>query len=192
MSLDESYWDERYKSGQTGWDLGAISEPLKTYFDQLTDPDIRILIPGGGNSYEAEYLFNKGFKNIFVIDLSQNALENFAMRVPEFPKDHLIHDDFFNLNGKFDLIIEQTFFCALDPSLRPSYARQMHSLLYPQGKLAGLLFNFPLTSEGPPFGGDLEEYKNYFEPFFQIEILKPSYNSIPPRSGRELFFKLKK
>lgn len=37
MALDELYWDQRYQNKQTGWDLGAISPPLKAYFDQWSD-----------------------------------------------------------------------------------------------------------------------------------------------------------
>ncbi len=53
-----------------------ISTPLKEYFDQLTNKEIRILILGGGNSYEAEYHHKLGFKNVFVIDYTPTALSN--------------------------------------------------------------------------------------------------------------------
>ncbi|MDX1334071.1 MAG: SAM-dependent methyltransferase, partial [Robiginitalea sp.] len=97
--------------------------------------------------------------------------------------------DFFEFNeGPFDLVLEHTFFCALPPDLRPQYAEKMAGLLKKGGKLAGLLFDFPLTEEGPPFGGSREEYLRLFEPFFEIRILEEARNSIPPRAGRELFF----
>ncbi len=192
MEFDETYWDNRYKNGTTGWDIGHISTPLKTYFDQLEDRSLQILIPGGGNSYEAQYLFEKGFQNVFVLDLSETALSNIQKRMPSFPKEQLIHQNFFDFEGSFDLIIEQTFFCALHPSLRKAYAEKMHQLLQPKGKLVGLLFDFPLTEEGPPFGGSLQEYDSYFSPLFKIDLLERAYNSIPPRAGKELFLKLLK
>lgn len=192
MKFDESYWNTRYKEGTTGWDIGHISSPLKAYINQLEDKSLKILIPGGGNSYEAEYLFKKGFKNVTIVDISETALRNVQKRVPNFPKSQLILQDFFEFEGSFDLIIEQTFFCALDPILRKEYAKKMHSLLKPKGKLMGVLFDFPLTSDGPPFGGSKEEYLTYFNPYFTIEILERCYNSIPPRDGRELFFKVLK
>ena len=68
----------------------------------------------------------------------------------------------------------------------------MYALLNPNGKIVGLLFDFPLTSDGPPFGGSKEEYIPYFKPLFNIEILERCYNSISPRAGRELFFKFQK
>lgn len=190
MELDQSYWDHRYKNQNTGWDIGYISTPLKTYFEQLEDPNIRILIPGAGNSYEAEYLHKKGFKNVTVLDISEKAIENFRSRVPTFPKKDIICQDFFTYIGTFDLIIEQTFFCALDTSLRQSYAKKMATLLHPKGKLVGLLFSFPLTENGPPFGGSQKEYETLFTKHFKIEVLEEAYNSILPRQGKELFLKL--
>lgn len=190
MLLDENFWDSRYQSKNTGWDIGYISTPLKEYFDQLTNKNLKILIPGGGNSYEAEYLHKNGFTNVFVIDLSKTALENLQKRIPSFPENHLIHSNFFDLKENFDIIIEQTFFCALNPSLRSMYVSKMSELLVANGKLVGLLFNIPLNDNHPPFGGNKEEYINYFKPYFKLEIIETSYNSIPERKDNELFIKL--
>jgi thiopurine S-methyltransferase len=193
MKLNETFWDNRYKEKNTGWDIGYISTPLKTYFDQLTNKDLKILIPGGGNSYEAEYLFNKGFNNVYVVDFSKTALQNIHKRIPKFPKDHLLHSNFFDLNVSknegFDLIIEQTFFCALDPVLRAKYVSKMKSLLKPNGKLVGLLFSIPLYEDHPPFGGNKKEYQTYFKPYFTIKTMEKCYNSIPNRADEELFIK---
>lgn len=78
MALDETYWSGRYQNNEAGWDIGTVSTPLKEYFDQLTDKTVAILIPGCGNSYEAEYLLQLGFSNITLIDISSvlcNKLE---------------------------------------------------------------------------------------------------------------------
>ena len=61
LNLSEEFWENKYKTNKIGWDLGEVSPPLKTYFDQLENKGLKILIPGGGNSYEAAYLFKKGF-----------------------------------------------------------------------------------------------------------------------------------
>ena len=192
MHLDETYWDDRYKSNDIGWDMGKVSPQLKAYFDQLKDKSCRILIPGGGNSYEAEYLFNLGFKNVFVVDISETALKNIKERVPIFPNAQLIYSNFFDLEGTFDLIIEQTFFCALDPVLRKDYVSKMYDLLSYNGKLVGLLFNVPLNDAFPPFGGHKEAYLELFSKTFEIEVLEDAYNSHHSRAGRELFFKFHK
>jgi|GEM_PF-3928663 len=31
VQLDEQYWNNRYKTDQTGWDIGFVSTPLKEY-----------------------------------------------------------------------------------------------------------------------------------------------------------------
>ncbi|MEQ3665605.1 MULTISPECIES: methyltransferase domain-containing protein [unclassified Olleya] len=192
MDLSANFWDNRYQSNDIGWDLGTISPPLKAYFDQLTNLDLKILIPGGGNSYEAEYLFDKGFKNVYVVDLSQTALDNLKNRVPDFPSSNLILNNFFDLDQTFDLIIEQTFFCAINPSLRADYAKKVSEILNVDGKVAGLLFDAVLNTTHPPFGGSKTEYLGYFTPYFDIKIMDASYNSIKPRAGRELFFIIQK
>lgn len=192
MTLNAEYWTSRYRAGETGWDAGSITTPLKHYFDQLTNKQLTVLLPGAGNAYEAEYLFNLGFKNTVVVDVSSEPLKNLKQRVPQWPAGQLIEGDFFEHEGVYDLIIEQTFFCALDPSLRTAYAEKMHELLKPDGKLVGLLFNDKLNVDRPPFGGNEIEYRHYFQPYFHFKVFEACYNSIPPRAGRELFINLQK
>ncbi|MES2837641.1 MAG: methyltransferase domain-containing protein [Bacteroidota bacterium] len=192
MELNQKYWEERYQKNETGWDVGEITKPLKTYFDSLKDKSISILIPGAGNAYEAEYLHNLGFKNITIVDLAPSALANIKKRIPNFDETHLICDDFFNHTTKYDLIVEQTFFCALNPSLREQYAKKMNELLTEKGLLVGVLFNDLLNRDKPPFGGNTEEYKSLFSKYFTIEKLEECYNSIAPRKGREVFIKFRK
>jgi hypothetical protein len=187
MKLTSKYWEERYLKGEDKWNVGEISTPIKEYVDQITDKKIKILIPGAGNGYEFEYLIKNGFKNSFVVDYAATPLENIKKRIPNLDKNQVINSDFFELEGKFDLIIEQTFFCALNPDLREDYVQKMKSLLNPKGKIAGLLFQFPLTAEGPPFGGSIEEYIALLQKDFNIITMETAYNSIATRKNKELF-----
>ncbi|MEH6658502.1 methyltransferase domain-containing protein [Leeuwenhoekiella marinoflava] len=186
--LNKEYWENRYQNKKTGWNIGHISTPLKTYVDQLTDKSLNILIPGAGFGYEAQYLINDGFKDVTVIDFSTSALNRLQESLPQIPTSHFIEGNFFDHNGSYDLIIEQTFFCALQPELRADYAKKCSELLSLKGKLIGLLFDFPLTEEGPPFGGSFREYQQLFSEYFRIKTLERCYNSIKPRDGKELFF----
>ncbi len=190
--LNATYWENRYQEDNTPWDVGAITTPMKTYIDQLEDKSLKILIPGCGGGHEAIYLYEAGFHNVFVCDWSESALGVISESLPIFPKEQLRCADFFELEGQYDLILEQTFFCAIEPRLRPDYAKQCSQLLRSDGKLAGLLFGIEFPFDGPPFGGSQEEYKTYFEPFFEIEIMETAYNSIAPRMGNELFVKMVK
>ncbi|MFT6065049.1 MAG: SAM-dependent methyltransferase [Paraglaciecola sp.] len=187
MDLSADFWNNKYKNNKIGWDIGEVSPPLKAYFDQLEDKEVKILIPGGGNSHEAEYVFKSGFKNVFVVDVSQIALENIKKRIPTFPDAQLIFANFFDLEATFDLVIEQTFFCAINPDLRSKYVIKMHSILKPKGKLVGLLFDAILNDHHPPFGGNKNEYLQYFQPYFEIKKMEACYNSYPNRQGMELF-----
>ncbi|WP_070136885.1 methyltransferase [Crocinitomix algicola] len=189
--MSKNYWNNRWKNRETGWDIGAVSAPLKAYFDQIEDKSLRILIPGCGSAYEAEYLMENGFSNTHIVEISPEAVKVFKNRYPSFPKHQIFEKDFFELNEKFDLIVEQTFFCAIPPSMRTLYVEKMHDLLNENGKLIGLLFDFPLD-QGPPYGGSKKEYTTLFEPYFELEKLEQAYNSIPPRAGREFFINFRK
>ena len=188
---EKEYWTERYLTQNTGWDIGYPSTPLKTYIDQLTNKSIKILVPGAGNGYEAQYLWEQGFKKIVVIDISEIPLKDFKKRNPNFPEDQLIHGNFFEHQESYDLILEQTFFCSFSPSdqNRTAYAKHMASLLKPTGKLVGVWFNFPLTGDmgNRPFGGDKLLYQTYLNPYFTTISFEICYNSILPRMGNELF-----
>jgi SAM-dependent methyltransferase len=189
-TLDSNYWQTRWNEGKTGWDIGHASTPIAGYIDQLSDKSIKILIPGCGNAWEGEYLISKGFHNTWVIDIAPAALESLSRRFPHFPKEQLIEGDFFEHKGSYDLIIEQTFFCALDPALRRKYAEKMHELLTPGGRLVGLLFDAKLNDDHPPFGGSRTEYLTYFENIFDLHTFQTAHNSIKPRAGSELFINL--
>lgn len=185
------YWTERYQEERTEWDIGYPSTPLKEYVDQLEDKGVSILIPGAGNAYEAEYLWQQGFQNVFVMDISEFPLKKFQDRNPNFPKKQMLNEDFFEHKTQYDLIFEQTFFCSFIPTddNRNAYAKHMVKLLKPNGKLVGVWFDIPLTGDlkKRPFGGDKELYLSYLDPFFETITYERCYNSIPPRMGNELF-----
>lgn len=184
------YWSTRYQENNTGWDIGYPSTPLRTYIDQLTDKNLRILIPGAGNAYEAEYLCKSGFSNVFVLDISEEPLAALKARAPEFPDSNLLQENFFNHSGNYDLILEQTFFCSFEPTKenRSMYAKKMSELLETESKLVGLWFKHQLTDESKrPFGGTKKEYLEYLSPYFKLKVFEDCFNSIKPRMGNELF-----
>lgn len=189
--LDQAYWDAQYRAKATGWDLGRVSPPIQELIDTIEDKNSAILIPGGGNSYEAEYLLQQGFTNITVIDISPTLIEVLQQKFVNQPHVKIILGDFFEHQAQYDWIIEQTFFCALPPTMRPKYVWKMHQLLAPKGKIAGLLFNREFE-EGPPFGGNKLEYMNLFSGAFTILKMDVCTNSVRPRANSELFIELEK
>ena len=190
-SLDQAYWDDQYRAKATGWDVGTVSPPIQELIDAIEDKNSAILIPGGGNSYEAEYLLRQGFTNITVIDIAPTLIEVLQQKFVNHPNVKIILGDFFEHQGQYDWIIEQTFFCALPPTMRPKYVWKMHQLLAPKGKIAGLLFNREFE-EGPPFGGNKVEYINLFSGAFTTLKMDVCSNSVVPRANSELFIELEK
>lgn len=189
MKMDNStrdYWDKRYNAGSTGWDIGYASPALIAYCKGMPT-NMRILIPGAGSAYEWIALRDMGFTNVTILDISKVAIERLKLANP-----HQAHqfqmEDFFNHSEKYDLILEQTFFSALNPSLRLKYVRKMRDLLADNGKLAGILFSREFSNEGPPYGGSIEEYTQLFNTCFESFDIEPCLNSIPARLGSEAFF----
>jgi SAM-dependent methyltransferase len=189
--LDQEYWDKQYISNATGWDLGAVSPPIKEYIDTLRDKNISILIPGCGNSHEAEYLLNQGFTNITLIDIAPTLVENLQEKFKNYSNIKILLGDFFTHQSEYDLVIEQTFFCALPPIMRQKYVVKMHNILAAKGMLVGLLFNKTFES-GPPFGGSQAEYEPLFKDYFDFKIMEICHNSIAPRANTELFIEFQK
>jgi methyl halide transferase len=188
----ENYWSSRYLAGNIPWDAGRITTPMKEFIDTLTDKTLRILIPGAGNGYEAEYLHLLGFKNVYLLDISSQPLHRFHSRCPDFPEKRLLHQDFFTATGSYDILLEQTFLSAINPERRNEWVKKCLELLVPGGVLAGVLFDDPLHDDRPPYGGSLLQYKQLFIPDFIPLIMERCYNSIPSRRGREIFILFKK
>lgn len=189
--LDGQYWDSQWKSLATGWDLGMAAPPLVSFIETIENKNARILIPGCGNAYEAEYLINKGFTDVTLIDISETASCILKEKFAKNSQIKVVCDDFFHHEEQYDIIIEQTFFCALPPAMRQRYVWKMHRLLKENGVLAGLLFNRSFEVS-PPFGGSKEEYEKLFSGVFDFISIDTATNSVEPRANTELFFKFKK
>lgn len=190
LTLDQTYWDNQYQANTTGWDLGSVSPPLKNHIDRIANKDAKILIPGCGNGYEAEYLLAQGFTNVTVIDIAPTPVENLRAKFAGKPIN-IVLGDFFAHDGKYDIILEQTFFCALPPNMRQRYVWKMHQLLADDGILAGVLFNRDFET-GPPFGGSVREYEQLFSDAFSIEMMADAQNSVEKRAGSEAIFSMRK
>ena len=192
--LSQQYWDKRYLDGNTQWDMGFISPPIKLWLDKKNQKKLRILIPGAGKGHEVIYAFKKGYKNIYYMDYSIQAIQNFKSACPEFPENQILTDDYFSFNPKipFDIIIEQTFFCAQNPDKRTEYVNKTHELLSDKGKLIGLLFNVNFETPGPPFGGNIMEYKALFKERFNLLHFGITNDSIAPRLGSEIWMEMVK
>lgn len=190
-----NFWEQRWQNQQTGWDLGAPSPPLIEYLQQIPNEKrttLRVLIPGCGNGHEAFWMVRHGFQYVTLLDIAPTAVKIMEQRIQAELQGNSIQPkvicgDFFDHQEQYDLILEQTFFCALLPELRDAYVVQMSKLLRSGGKLVGLLFDRSFEG-GPPFGGSKEVYEQQFSTHFTVQKMEKCHNSISPRAGSEVFF----
>ncbi len=185
IELTPSYWNERYESHRDGWDLGSANSALVAEVTKRLERTDTILFPGAGRGYEADYLWAQGYTGVTVCDWSAASLSDLRSS-PHLPSPgNVIIEDFFELTGRYDAIVEQTFFCALEPNLRERYVGQCTDLLRAGGWYIGLLFDRDFPA-GPPFGGSSAEYAQLFGSYFDIEVLESFDGSIGPRAGNEV------
>lgn len=183
--LGKDFWESRYQTNNTRWDIKQVSPPLKHIIDSLSDPTLSILIPGCGNAHEAAYLLQQGFQNVTLLDIAPSPIQRLRENLGN-ENINIVEEDFFNHQEQYDLILEQTFFCALHPELRKDYVQKCHDLLSPGGSVRGVLFHIDFENEGPPFGGSGSEYQQLFSPLFQLKEMMVCPYSIEPRMGNEL------
>ena len=187
IELNQDFWNTLWENKTTHWDIGYPSPAIVNFMSNYPNKNASILIPGCGNAYEAEFLVKNGFTDITLIDIAPIAVNLLKEKFENYPQIKIICGDYFEHNKKYDLQIEQTFFCALDPKKRNYYVKHSASILKHNGSIIGLMFNKDFGNSFPPFGGNSEEYLELFTPYFEIHTLEKCSNSIPPRIDTELF-----
>lgn len=188
-SNSPNYWESCYNQDGFRYDSEKVIPSVIHLFSQpFIDKSVNILLPGAGHAYEAEYLYQQGFKNLYVLDFAKTPLAQFKQRVPSFPKSQVIEADFFNFSeikqfkNFFDYLIEKAFFCAITPDLRQGYVESMHKLLKKNGVLCGVFINGESAKSiehpnHPPYGCQVDEYKRLFTDKFTITMMKAGKGS---------------
>ena len=72
-SSKPDFWNTRYASGKTPWDLGGVPAALRSFLSRARPPG-RVLIPGCGSGYEVQAFHEAGFA-VTAIDFSSAAIE---------------------------------------------------------------------------------------------------------------------
>ncbi|NOY06010.1 MAG: methyltransferase domain-containing protein [Chlorobi bacterium] len=189
MSETRKYWDERYRSGMTGWDTGAETPAFRSWLERHPEIHGRAFVPGCGYGHDALMLARLGFE-VTAVDVSDIALSRLRRAADA---EHLcvetLNEDFFHLpeplSGAFDLALEYTSYCAIDPARRREYVEVLVSVLKPGGVLVALLFPIGWKEGGPPHAVDVREFHSLLPSGGEIlEDYWPE-DSIPPRKGRE-------
>ncbi|HMP32599.1 MAG TPA: methyltransferase domain-containing protein, partial [Saprospiraceae bacterium] len=112
--MDTKYWDNKYKNQETPWDIGYASPAIIQYLTEINVDNKSILIPGAGNAYEAKWLLQHTIANVTVVDISPTVIEKLKIETNTYANRIKCElGNFFDHEGTYDLIIEQTFFCAI-------------------------------------------------------------------------------
>ncbi len=189
MVEPREYWEERYRRGATGWDTGAETPAFRSWFERHPEIRGRAFVPGCGYGHDVLMLARLGFE-VAAVDISTLALGRLREAAEaEGLQVRTLNEDFFHLpesfSGAFDLALEYTSYCAIDPARRREYVGVLASVLKPGGLLLALLFPIGWKEGGPPHAVDVGEFYSLLPPDGKIlEEYWPG-DSIPPRKGRE-------
>ncbi len=195
---DAVYWEQRFESSDTPWELGAPSKVLLEglsilYRGQIALAGLTVLSPGCGTGSDAIALAQSGAA-VIAVDWSTHACTRLQSRLSENKQDigagsiRVTQGDFFSLPAEqVDLVCEHTFFCAIDPVMRRDYVSIAHRWLKPGGYLVGNFFvlepeaakqlpGLSLTKEGvgPPFATTRDELHGLFSRYFTVVELRPA------------------
>jgi len=183
------FWENIYLGDDAGWDLGE-STPV---FDKISDalPLGKVCIIGCGRGYDAVMFAKKGFE-VTAIDFAPSAISALqSLASGAGVMINIVENDIFLLisqfNCEFDYVIEQTCFCAINPSRREEYEQLVKTIIKPNGKLIGLWFPLdkPMVDGGPPWGTTISEVKSIFYDGWKIENEEFPELSVSPRKNRE-------
>jgi len=192
---DADYWNQIYQSmPKPNWDLGEASLAFQDMLPRLKLPKSRILVLGCGEGHDAALFANAGHV-VTAVDFSAEAIQKAQQNYGHLENLTFIKDDIFNLphewNYSFDLIIEHTCFCAIEPHRRISLVKLWRRLLHEEGQLMAVFFAM-LKRAGPPYGSSEWEIRELLKNNFQFLFWGRWNKSIPKRQGVELFVLAKK
>ena len=191
-----SFWEDNYRSGRTGWDLGMPTPVFQRLAESGEFPPGKMLVICAGRGYDARMFARLGFE-VTAVDFAEEAVqEMLALNEPETSME-VIQADLFDLpafmKAEFDYILEYTCFCAIDPQRRAEYINSVTNLLKPGGIYIALAFPIGGRTGGPPFVVTPDELVDPLnEMGFELVSREIPDDSVPGREGIEELLILKK
>jgi SAM-dependent methyltransferase len=191
-----SFWEENYRSGRTGWDLGMPTPVFQRLAESGEFPPGKMLVICAGRGYDARLFARLGFK-VTAVDFAEEAIqEMLALNEPETSME-VIQADLFDLpvfmKEEFDYILEYTCFCAIDPQRRAEYIKSVTNLLKLGGIYIALAFPIGGRTGAPPFVVTPDELVDPLnEMGFELVTREIPDDSVPGREGIEELLILKK
>jgi 2-polyprenyl-3-methyl-5-hydroxy-6-metoxy-1,4-benzoquinol methylase len=149
------YWENSYRSGEMGWDLGGPT-PIFNDWINSQEESLSICILGAGNGWDAINFSEKGH-HCTAVDFAESAIKNMhSYSHAKGVQVNIVHSDIFDLekifHHTFDIVLEYTCYCAINPDRRNDYVRMASKILKSEGKVVAILYPVGkvVNDDGPP------------------------------------------
>jgi SAM-dependent methyltransferase len=184
---DPKFWDAAYDEKRDGWELGDVAPPIARALREMRGPG-RAIVFGCGRGHEVRAAARAGF-DVVGVDFAAQPIEDAARMTPADLAKHVTwrRADIFAQGdeGTFDLLVEHTSYCAIDPKRRDEWIRVARKVLKPGGTLLGLFYAHDRPG-GPPYATTREDARAALERNgFRIERAETPEDSIERRRGNE-------
>ncbi|KDP29557.1 hypothetical protein JCGZ_19270 [Jatropha curcas] len=183
-------WEKCWEQGLTPWDLGQPTPVLLHLHRTGALPMGRALVPGCGSGHDV-FAIASPERYVVGLDVSGQAIkkaEELSSSSPNANCFTFLKADFFTWHPPelFDLIIDYTFFCAIEPEMRARWALKIQDLLKPDGELITLIFPIDDHVGGPPYKVSVSDYEEVLHPLgFKAVSIVDNDLAIKARKGRE-------
>jgi SAM-dependent methyltransferase len=191
-----SFWEQSYRSGRTGWDLGMPTPVFQRLAESAMFKPGKMLVICAGRGHDARLFARLGFE-VTAVDFAEEAVQEMQALDDPHASMEIIQADLFDLPAfmeeEFDYILEYTCFCAIDPQRRVDYINSVTSLLKPGGVYIALAFPIGGRSGGPPYVVTPDELVDpLVDSGFELISRDVPEDSVPGRQGIEELLILKK
>jgi SAM-dependent methyltransferase len=184
------FWDQLYREGNDGWELGRGAPPLLRWLTQHPPRGKKVLVVGAGRGHEAAFAASLGAQ-VTALDFAEAAVT--ALRaLATVEKLEVRQQDLFELKApEWDLVVEHTCFCAIEPARRDEYVAAVATALHEGGELVGLFWAHERPG-GPPYATTRAELQQRFGARFDWIFDEVAPDSVAARQGQELLVVLRK
>lgn len=176
--LNMDFWQNRYDTGNTPWDLGQASPHFVALLQNQPDwlKPGKIAVLGCGRGHDAALFAQTGFEAVgfdYAPGAIQEAQAHYGL-LAQFQQANIfdLADPNSPWASQFDYVLEHTCFCAILPEERPAYVKSVHNLLKPNGLLIGVFWEHDDT-DGPPFSTPEAHIHDAFQTGFEVISIQP-------------------
>lgn len=183
-------WSERYRTFDTPWNLGRAHPELVRRLEngELAPRDgfRKALVAGCGHGHDALALARAGF-SVTAVDIVSDLRDHLEEKLAAMGGRFVIADALALEGETFDLVLDHTFFCAIDLSMRADWGAMIGRVLRPGGALASIVYPFskPMEAGGPPWGVSRQAIEaalgGRFEVIADEEVVEQAHFTWPER-----------